>query len=315
MDESSWQWLSLSLPFLGIALERLIPGRGFGQVMLLVRWFAEQLSIKVNRSGNGPRQQRIAGGLALLAILLPLSLGLALFNQLNPLTVLVDSLLLLCLLQWQAPMHSYHRITHLLNKHLHKPARNILRPWVLRDCESLSAVGVAKASAEMLLLRLAANWFGVIFWFMLAGIVPALIYRIVTELHFAWNPKLVQFRQFGHTASRFYQLFSYLPFQLLALIICCYGKLSRNRAALSEGFRWPYIGSGKLISVSASSLQSELGGPRHYQQQKVEQARFGPSQQYPEAAELDRLALKLNMSALLYLLILSPIYLARVIYL
>ncbi|MDO6763636.1 cobalamin biosynthesis protein [Agarivorans sp. 1_MG-2023] len=315
MDEHSWLWLSLSLPLLGIALERLLPGRGFGQVMLLIRWFGEQLANKVNRSTNGPKQQRLAGAIALLTVLTPLALGIALFNQLNPLSALLDALLLLCLLQWQAPMHSFHRITLLLNKQLHQQARGILRPWVLRDCDGLSAVGVAKASAEMLLLRLAANWFGVIFWFMLGGIVPALIYRIISELHLAWNPKLSQYRQFGNSASRFYQALSWLPFQLLALIICVYGKLSRNKAALSQGFRWPYSASGKLISVSASSLQSELGGPRHYQQQKVEQARFGPAKQYPEAAELDRLALKLNMSALLFLLILSPIYLVRVIYL
>ncbi|MGY5450666.1 cobalamin biosynthesis protein CobD/CbiB [Agarivorans sp. MS3-6] len=315
MDESSWLWLSLSLPLLGIAIERLLPGRGLGKVMLLIRWFAEQLAAKVNRGSNGPRQQRLAGRIALLAILVPLTLGLALFNQLIPLSSLLDALLLVCLLQWQAPMHSYHRITLLLNKQQHQQARGILRPWVLRDCDNLSAVGVAKASAEMLLLRLAANWFGVIFWFMLGGILPALIYRVVSELHFAWNPKLSQYRQFGISASHFYQLISWIPFQLLALIFCCYGNVARNKAALSQGFRWPYAASGKLISVSASSLHSELGGPRHYQQQKAEQARFGPAKQYPEAAELDRLALKLNMSALLYLLLLSPIYLVRAVYL
>ncbi|WP_432467247.1 cobalamin biosynthesis protein CobD/CbiB [Agarivorans sp. Z349TD_8] len=315
MDESSWLWFSLSIPLLGIALERLISGQLFKQPLLVVGRLAELLAQKVNRSSNGTRQQRLAGSMALFTLVLPLAIGLVLFNQLNPLTMLVDPLLLLCLLQWQQPMHSYHKITLLINRQQHQQARSLLRPWVLRDCEELSAVGVAKASAEMLLLRLASNWFGVIFWFMVGGIVPALSYRLVCELHQTWNPKLVQYRQFGRTASILYQTFSWLPFRILCLIFCCYGHYGRNFTAGKQGFRWPYSSSGQLLGVAASSLQSELGGPRLYQQKKVEQARFGPSKHYPKAAELDRLALKLNMSALLFLLLLSPIYVARIVYL
>ncbi len=315
MEESSWLWLSLSLPLLGVALERLLPGQSLARLSTCFAWLGERLAAKVNRSANGPQQQRLAGSIALLSIVLPLSLGLWLFTQLNPLSVVVDSLVLFCLVQWHAPMHRFQQITQLLNKQQHQSARSQLRPWVLRDCEQLSAVGVAKASAEMLLLRLAANWFSVLFWFMVGGIIPALIYRIISELHYAWNPKLSQYRQFGSSASRLYQLLSWLPFQVLARIISLYGNWKTNTQALGQGFRWPYTASGSLISVTASSLQSELGGPRHYQQQKVEQARFGPSQQYPEAFALDRLTLKLNMSALMFLLILSPVYVARIVYL
>jgi len=315
MDESSWLWLSLSLPLLGIALERLLPGQTLARLSSGFTWLGERLATKVNRSANGPQQQRLAGSIALLSIVMPMALGLWLFARLNPLTVLLDGLVLFCLVQWHAPMHRFQQITQQLNQQQHQNARGQLRPWVLRDCEHLSAVGVAKASAEMLILRLAANWFGVVFWFMLGGIIPALCYRIIVDLHYAWNPKLSQYRQFGNSASRLYHLLSWLPFQLLARIISFYGNWKTNTQALSQGFRWPYSASGSLLSVTASSLQSELGGPRHYQQQKVEQARFGPMQQYPEAKALDRLALKLNMSALLYLLLLSPIYVARIVYL
>lgn len=303
------QWISLSLPWLAIFAIVLIPGFAIHGVGGFLPWLGRRLAAKVNRANNGPHQQRIAGLLAALVLIIPCCLGLALFNSINPLSSPFDALLLVLLLNWQGPMNSFQLTALQLEQH--QQARIALKPWLLRECQSLTSVGVAKAGIEMLLLRLAAQWFAPVFWYALAGIEICVLYVMVYQLHLSWNPKQSEYRQFGAALSRGYKLLSWLPFKLLALVLASQGDFRSNLQAVKQGFRWPFSGSGSLLSVTANNLKLELGGPRHYQGQRIEQAYFGPTKCYPSVPQMQNLITQLRLASLLFSLIIVPVYLLR----
>jgi adenosylcobinamide-phosphate synthase len=307
----STDWLWFALPLLAIILERIVPLpiqwhplRGIDAIAIL-------LAARVNRAKNGPKQQRLAGHISLTIVLI---LFLVTYGALQVLAVtpwLLDTVLLYLLLQWHPIERDCGLIFTQLKSQRTQQARQMLRPWVLRDVDELSPSGIARAAVEMLVLRLARSWFSVLFWYALGGVGAALGYRVIYQLHLNWNRKQTGFSQFSQSTRQLFELLSWIPLHLLALILCCYGSIRANWRSLALGFRWPSPASGTLLSITSTWLQAELGGPRVYQDQRVNFPLFGPKDAPVEPAQMATVRLRLNLAAGMFILILLPLMFGR----
>jgi adenosylcobinamide-phosphate synthase len=146
---------------------------------------------------------------------------------------------------------------------------------VLRETDRLSAVGIAKASIESLLLRFNQQFISVIFWYFILGGVGALSYRLLYEFTHCWNTKLVRFTHFGQPLARLVQVLQWLPVRLacVALVVAqnVSGAIQAYRSFVSN--KGPHKTAHMLLlNLQGGALGIELSGPAYYDGQKIRSA-------------------------------------------
>lgn len=170
-------------------------------------------------------------------------------------------------------------------------ARLQLARWTRRDTSRLSLMGLCKAASEMTALRWLGQWFGVAFWFLLAGIEGALTFRLLQLMAQAFSPKLARNLQFGEFCCRLYSLMLLLPGWFATLLL---GAFPGGGPALLAAFRqargWYSSGSGALLAAIAAGLGISLGGPRFYLEQKIRYGGLGGSRE-PDLQALQQVQL------------------------
>lgn len=274
--------------------------------LTFVRLIATRMAAKVHPSVKRSQyQQRISGGLALTTLLIPWTLLLLLFVNFAEFPYFFDAVLLLIALQFQHLVSTSQKIhSHLLmdKKQL---ARDSLQPFVLRETQSLSALGIAKANCESLILRFCYQYVAVIFWYLLAGGVGAICYRLIYEFSQSWNTKLVRFRFFGQPAAGLCQLASWLPVRLYLLLIACTQSFSGTRNGLKTARHRPNAHL-RILAGAGGALNTELGGPAIYAGEKVRLLKVGSN----TALRLEHLRLTISMlnKVKLMLLVLALVY-------
>ncbi|MFM2482135.1 cobalamin biosynthesis protein [Celerinatantimonas sp. YJH-8] len=309
------EWLSVALLILPVFVVLLEWGIGFtGHLNPL--YYYQHIAIfiakRVNRLENGVSQQQLAG---LLAMLLLVGVPLAAYWGLSVLAdipLLLEATLLFLLLGWRTIMHDMNLVMNELTSRQSTKARLRLSHWVLRDTHQLEQQQMVSAASESLVLNLAQGWFGVLFWYALLGPYAALCYRLIEQLHWSWNPKLARYQAFGLRASQCHQLLSYLPKQIVGLLMCLFGRVGHNFTLRRQGFRWPQTSSGQLIGITASWLASELGGQRHYEGLPASYPLFGPRRKPPLVSDFRVLRLRCYLTACNYLIfIIYPLLIVR----
>ena len=110
----------------------------------------------------------------LLVLLLPLLALAAAFASLSEWPEFWHALLLYCCLDWQNQRNQAFLLAQSIEKQQLSLARDLIKPLVLRQSQQLSEVGLCKATIESLTLRLAKQWVGVLFWFLVGGGLAAL---------------------------------------------------------------------------------------------------------------------------------------------
>ncbi|WP_306520811.1 cobalamin biosynthesis protein [Rheinheimera sp.] len=265
------------LALLMIALSAVFPLPPSYQPLQVVRQAAIGLAKRVNKPGYGKQQLFISGSLAMLVLLLPLLALAAAFASLSEWPEFWHALLLYCCLDWQNQRNQAFLLAQSIEKQQLSLARDLIKPLVLRQSQQLSEVGLCKASIESLTLRLAKQWVGVLFWFLVGGGLAAFAYRLLLELQQSWNPKQPGFTEFGQPVSRFMVLLAWLPQLLTGALLALlknwrgsryYRDLAKNSDyALPQ--RW-------LLAASSAALQCNLAGPRYYDHHKQRRIRFGP---------------------------------------
>ena len=260
-----------------IALDRVIEIPASYHPLNLFRLIAGNLAHKVNphRRRNRAHQQ-LAGAIAAGFLVIPLLLMTYLLLDFAHQPWFFETLILWGIVQSREIFHVGRRIEKNLDKGHKLLARDLLARHTLRETDRLSSLGITKATIEMVSLRLAKQYFAVIFWFMAGGLLPALGLCLLQQLAWRWNRKLPRFQAFGLVADKLSRLLGWLPNQLLALnISLLYNTRNSLKFSRRQGKGWQSCSSGKVLAATAWALQRNLGGPAIYQGDKIRRASVG----------------------------------------
>ena len=183
------------------------------------QFYCQKLSDKVNKPENSLKQQTIAGFISVLVTLLPIVIILYLFEAFIEVNMLWQALLLYIAMGSFGLAHVNKIIAQALVSKQNYFAKQTLKPWVLRETEPLSSLGLSKSSIEMQLLRTLQQGYAVAIIFLLGGPLVAISYRLLLEMHYCWNTKLVSYNYFGLYSKRLVNLLQWLPVRIFSLLL------------------------------------------------------------------------------------------------
>ncbi|MFL7865798.1 cobalamin biosynthesis family protein [Vibrio cincinnatiensis] len=237
--------------------------------------FAELLAQKVN-TPNSYQQSLISGTLAWLLMIIPTVAVCIALKALVWQPQLFELALLLLALDWRSSEKLTKCMSQALEKEDKKLARRLLVPFVNRETDTLSPLGLGKAGVETLTMGLGRNLIGVLFWYAILGGIGAFLYRLMVELARCWSPSRALFHPFGLPIIRMVAILDFIPLRGFALLIML-GSNVRQMLSLTieQSHSWPLPGPGWLLCAVGNKLQLSLGGPAIYGQQKAIRSKIG----------------------------------------
>lgn len=237
--------------------------------------FAELLAQKVN-TPSSYQQKLLSGTLAWLLMVVP---ALVVCLALKPLVwhpQFFELALLLLAIDWRSSDRLSQQMIQALAKEDKQQARSLLVPFVNRETETLSPLGLGKASVETLTMGLGRNVIGVLFWYGVFGGIGAFIYRLMVELARCWSPSRENFQPFGLPIIRAVAVLDFIPLRLFTLLIILGQNTKQTlQQTLTQSRSWPLPGPGWLLCAVGNKLQLSLGGPAIYGQRKAERSKIG----------------------------------------
>ena len=251
------------------------------------QFYCQQLSNKVNNLGNSIKQQRIAGLVAIVVTLTPIAIILWLFADFVAVDYLWHGLLLYIALGSFTLQSTNKSIAQALVAKQNYVAKQTLQPWVLRETEQLSAVGLSKAAIEMQILRTLQQGYVVAFIFLFVGPLAALSYRLLLEMHYCWNIKIAQYSHFGFYANMLVKLCQWLPVRVFSMNLLML-NIGRNLLLfwrLSKGYFFE-LNNNLVISLLALNLGVKLGGVAMYEDEKLRRTNFNDRAQQPNITDI-----------------------------
>lgn len=264
-------------------LERLSPH----QPWQFFSFFCQQLAAKVNKEENGAKQQFISGVVAVLVTFTPLWVILWLFGGFIEVAFLWQSLLLYLALGPLTFKHSANSIIKSIDSGDKYQAKQTLQKLALRETSSLSVMGLSKASIEMLVLKPLQQTITVSILFLIGGGLLAISYRLILEMHYAWNQKLYKMRSFGRFANAVTQIFTWLPSRMILIggLFLSFGQQSRLlwRLTMPHFFK---LDNNALMQFFALALNVRLGGVAMYNGAKLRREEFNSKGKQPELQDI-----------------------------
>jgi adenosylcobinamide-phosphate synthase len=251
------------------------------------RFFCDQLAKKVNKSQNSERQRNISGFIGVLVTLAPLVIILWLFEIFVEAAWLWQGFLLYLALGNLHLGTISKEIAKLVVVNKNFEAKQLLNPWVLRDTEQLSSLGLAKSSIEMLLLRASQNLFTIGFVFLTFGPLAALTSRLLIEMHYSWNIKQNRFKPFGDSIALIVNIVQWLPSRIFSFVLL-FSSIGRHFILFFRLSR-PYffqLNNNYLLNLFALSLEIKLGGVAMYQGLKLRRKSYNDHGRQPQATDI-----------------------------
>lgn len=255
-----------------------------------INWFSlycQRLADKVNNPSNGIGQQRLSGTIALTINLFTLVMIVWLFESFIAVPWLWHALLLFLAIGSVNLSQISRKLLNQLHNNQKYQAKALLQPWVLRDCTKLSSIGLSKAFIEMYLLRTSQQLIAPAFYFLLLGPYAAFAYRLILEMHYAWNPKLKKYQHFSTASHTLIRLLEWLPNRLLSTIFLlqCAGQhfVLIWRLIRRHIFQ---LNNHLLLHVFALKLGTQLGGVALYQNEKIRRQTFSAQARQPEIKDI-----------------------------
>ncbi len=258
-----------------LLLQFILPIPRYSHPAILWHKFAEVLADKVNTNSNYS-QSIISGTLAWLLMIIP---ALIVCIALKPLVwqpQLYELALLILALDWRNNSQLSDKIGKALSKEDKVGARKLLEPFVNRETNTLSTIGLGKAAAETIIMGFSRNVVVVLFWYAIAGATGAFIYRLMAELARAWSPSRRSFHPFGLPIVRAVAFIEFVPLRLFSLLIIAGNQSAKAVNAIKTQSRsWPLPGPAWVLCAIGGKLELALGGPAIYSEQKVVRAKIG----------------------------------------
>lgn len=251
------------------------------------RLFCDRLAEKVNKTTNSIRQRSISGFIAILVTLTPLLIILWLFEAFVEAAWLWQGFLLYLALGNLHLGKNSKEIAKLIVANKKFEAKQLLIPWLLRDTEPLSPLGLSKSCIEMQLLRAMQNLFSISFIFLLFGPLAALCTRLLIEMHYSWNPKQSRFKPFGHSVAFLVNILQWLPNRIFSLVLLfsCIGRNFVLYSRLSKPYFFQ-LNNSYALSLFALALEVKLGGVAMYQGIKLRKTSYNDQARQPQATDI-----------------------------
>jgi len=231
---------------------------------------------KLNQPNQSAFLQKLFGFIALLLMVVPITLFMFFITQ-QPLisSIISPVILYFCIAANSLKQHALLVFQALDNNDL-KLAKNRVAMIVSRETDKMTEDDVCKATIESVLENGADAVFAPIFWFIIAGPIGAILYRLSNTLDAMWGYKNQRFLHFGWAAARFDDLLNWIPARLTAL---SYAVLGNTKQALTcWKAQSPLLDSpnaGPVMTSGAGSLNIQLGGPAWYHGKLKNKVYFG----------------------------------------
>lgn len=271
---------------------------GFGSG---AQWLERRLRAPPNSERDRAVRQRVCGALATaLAVLPPVAVCAAL-GRIPALGTALGVGVLYIVIGHRSLHEHACAVQQALGRGNLPEARQRVALMVSRDTADMNAGRVAGAAAESVLENGNDALFGALFWFLVAGVPGALLYRLVNTLDAMWGYRTPQYRYFGRAAARCDDLLNLLPARLTALT---YALAGRFRAALrcwrQQGPLWDSPNAGPVMAAGAGALQVRLGGGAFYHGQWRARPELGEGAE-PGAIDIARALRLIQRSLLLWI--------------
>lgn len=288
-----------------IAIKSLITLLSTPSNTSFLAFYCQRFSDKVNKPNNSVQQQKIAGLIATLITIAPIVAILWLFEGLIQVSWLWHALLLYFSLGSFGAISKAKSVAKHIQQQDKQSAREQLANWVLRDVNTLSPLGLHKASIEMLTLRYLQQQFTIAFYFLLLGPYFSFTLRMICELHYNWNSKLKTFRAFGYLPKACFRLFLWLPERIYFLMAIFLNATKPVHKFISYSSQFLFKSGSKLtLSMMACSLGVKLGGVAMYQGEKVRHDVFNPAGKQPEHTDVLMVTKQIRLHQILSLVLL-----------
>ncbi len=270
LEYTSLQYLLVTLVVSGLALILSIPEHY--HPFSILRVVAIRMAERVHPdTGRSIFQQRLSGTLAPTIIILPIMVCIAIALSWAQYPLFFEALILFLSLRGKQILKTPKKIHRQLQQQKKLLAKHTLTPWVLRETDILSEMGIIKGTIESCHLRFIMEFITPALLFLLFGWWGALGYRFCFELHQCWNQKIFSFKHFGYLISAIIQLLTWLPFQLSTLLLIMMQGLTDHAKVLwsNRCARWRYL------TLLALTMRTQLGGPVIYRGVKYRYPKVG----------------------------------------
>ena len=256
------------------------------------QFYCKKLSDKVNKPQNSPQQQTISGFISILVTLLPIAIILYLFEAFIEVNFLWQGFLLYIAIGSFGLTRLNKTIAQALVAKQNYFAKQTLKPWVLRETDPLSNIGLSKSCIEMQFLRTIQQGYVVAAIFLIGGPLAAISYRLLLEMHYCWNTKLGSYKYFGLYSNLLVNILQWLPMRIFFLLLL-FTSIGKNfvlfwRLCKKHFFK---LNNNIGLLLLALSLEVKLGGVALYQdkdntKEKVRKDSFNDLARQPQVTDI-----------------------------
>ena len=243
----------------------------------LMRYLVKQMGARVLPGKEyPPKQHYISGSLAAMVLLCPLIVCLGMLVYMAEYPVFFEAVIMIAVLDFGHQRKQFGRVLTVVGKNKKVLTREILSTIVARDCARLSDVGVAKAAIESLWLKFLYVYCGVIFYFVLAGPVAALTYRLLLLTSWQWHYRHPAMKHFAKPIRALMQWLVLPPALCGALATL---TVSNPLKGLKAAKQCPASDkTSRLLALFGAINKIQLGGPAIYHNKKYRYPRVGGSE-------------------------------------
>jgi adenosylcobinamide-phosphate synthase len=139
---------------------------------------------------------------------------------------------------------------------------------VSRDTTVLSAIEVRESALESLSENLSDSVVAPLFWFLVAGLPGAYVYRFVNTADAMWGYRDAKYERWGKIAARMDDVLNWIPARITGLWLLWFPNSPNARGTMpqlrSESRKTPSPNSGWSMAAFAIRLGVHLGKPGVY---------------------------------------------------